>query len=336
MLVKRCPHCDSRFRRDLSYCPIDGTPLATPEDPFLGLTIAGRYHVEEKLGEGGMGVVYRARHQVIGRDVALKFLYPDLCKNERQRKRFLGEARAANQIDHDHIIDISDYGETEDGLVYMVMEYLQGQPLSSEIESGPLSVARSLRIAQQIALGLARAHELGVVHRDVKPANIYLVDRGDRDFVKLLDFGVARIEQDLRITVQGTIIGTPEYIAPEQIRSAEATPATDMYALGCVLFEMLTGELPFDGNPTILLVKHVNEPPPQPSDVKPGIPEEVDELVLKMIAKSPEHRHRDAYHLAEDLQQLLAQLPAQEHAPSPWLGYTSDAADEEGGVAGGG
>jgi serine/threonine protein kinase len=310
MTLRVCPRCDARFRGDIATCPIDGSALREPEDAFIGRTIGGRYLIEEELGSGGMGAVYRARHQIIGRDVALKFLEPGLVRNERQRKRFLGEARAANQINHEHIIDITDFGETEDGLVYMVMEYLEGQPLSEEIEKGPMPPRRALRIATQIALGLARAHELGVVHRDIKPANIYLIRRkADSDYVKILDFGVARIEHDMRITGQGTIVGTPEYIAPEQIHTAAAMPSADLYSLGCVLFEMLTGRLPFEGKTTTLLVKHLNDPPPKPSSVLANIPADVDALVLRLLQKEPNARYRDAYHLVEALQQLLDELP---------------------------
>jgi eukaryotic-like serine/threonine-protein kinase len=310
MSIKQCPKCDARFRGDIRICPIDGQPLVAPSDRFIGTTIAGRYVVEELLGLGGMGSVYRARHQFIGRDVALKFLDSSLTKNERQRKRFLGEARAANQINHEHIIDITDFGETEDGIVYMVMEYLEGHSLDDEIEKGPLELRRALRIALQVALGLGRAHELGVVHRDIKPGNIYLTRRRmDRDFVKVLDFGVARIEHDVRITGQNMIVGTPEYIAPEQIRSTGATPLSDLYSLGCVLFEMLTGRIPFDGKTTVLLVKHINDRPPLPSSLTPNLPPEADRLVMKLLQKKPEDRYRDAYHLVEDLQRLLDALP---------------------------
>jgi serine/threonine protein kinase len=308
--LRVCPRCDARFRGDIATCPIDGSTLREPADPFIGRTIAGRYLIEELLGSGGMGTVYRARHQIIGRDVALKFLEPSLVTNERQRKRFLGEARAANQINHEHIIDITDFGETEDGLVYLVMEYLEGRTLSDEIEVGPLAPHRALRIATQVALGLARAHELGVVHRDIKPANIYLVRRkADADYVKILDFGVARIEHDMRITGQGSIVGTPEYIAPEQIHCAAAQSSGDLYSLGCVLFEMLTSRLPFEGKTTSLLVKHLNDPPPRPSSLQPTMPKEVDQLVLRLLQKNPADRFRDAYHLVEALQNLLDELP---------------------------
>ncbi|HEX4351738.1 MAG TPA: serine/threonine-protein kinase, partial [Polyangiales bacterium] len=311
MSLRVCPRCDARFRGDIAICPIDGTALREPEDPFVGRTIAGRYRIEELLGSGGMGTVYRARHQIIGRDVALKFLEPSLVKNERQRKRFLGEARAANQINHEHIIDITDFGETEDGLVYLVMEYLEGRTLSDEIELGPIAPRRALRIAVQVALGLARAHELGVVHRDIKPANIYLVRRkADADFVKILDFGVARIEQDMRITTQGSIVGTPEYIAPEQIHHSSAQPSADLYSLGCVLYEMLTARLPFEGKTTVLLVKHLNDVAPAPSSIEPTLPRELDPLLARLLAKNPAERFRDAYHMVEALQQLIDQLPS--------------------------
>jgi eukaryotic-like serine/threonine-protein kinase len=308
--LKQCPKCDARFRGEIRACPIDGEVLVTPSDPFIGTTIAGRYVISELLGVGGMGSVYRARHQFIGRDVALKFLDPSLTKNERQRRRFLGEARAANQINHEHIIDITDFGETEDGIVYMVMEYLEGHSLEDDIEERSIDLRRALRIALQVALGLGRAHELGVVHRDIKPGNIYLTRRRmDRDFVKILDFGVARIEHDARITGQNMIVGTPEYIAPEQIRSTGATPLSDLYSLGCVLFEMLTGRIPFQGKTTELLVKHINETPPRPSSLNPHLPPEADRLVLRLLQKKPEDRHRDAYHLVDELQRLLDAVP---------------------------
>jgi serine/threonine-protein kinase len=318
MSQKLCPKCAARFSGDIKACPIDGEHLIPPSDPFIGTTIAGRYVVEQLLGVGGMGAVYRARHQFIGRDVALKFLDPTLTRNERLRKRFLGEARAANQINHEHIIDITDFGETEDGLVYMVMEYLEGHALSDEIEKGPVELRRALRITLQVALGLGRAHELGVVHRDIKPANIYLTRRRmDHDFVKILDFGVARIEKDARITGQNMIVGTPEYISPEQIRSSAARPSSDLYSLGCVLFEMLTGRLPFEGKTTVLLVRHINDAPPVPSTLQSGIPPAVDRLVMRLLAKKAEDRHRDAYHVVEEVQRLLDSLPGRETSQKP-------------------
>jgi eukaryotic-like serine/threonine-protein kinase len=306
--LNQCPRCKTRFRAELKACPIDGQALEKIQDPLLGRTIAGRYLVEQRIGSGGMGVVYRGRHQAIDRDVAIKFLHDRFTRDPTSRKRFLGEARAANQIDHENIIDITDFGETDDGLVFLVMEYLQGHSLDREILGKPMALERALRIAAQVATGLARAHELDVIHRDVKPANVFLTrKRGEIDFVKLLDFGIAHFERELRITDRGVLMGTPEYMAPEQVRSGEATPSTDLYALGCVLYEMLTGQAPFRGQMPEVLIKQMRELPVAPSRAVQGVPEACDAVVLRLLSKEPNRRHRDAFHLLEDLQALLEQ-----------------------------
>jgi serine/threonine protein kinase len=313
----QCPRCKLRFREDVKHCPMDGEALVKLADPWLGRTIAGRYVVEEKIGGGGMGVIYRGRHQVIDRDVAIKFMHPRFTQDAKSRQRFLGEARAANQMNHEHVIDITDFGETEDGLVYLVMEYLQGRTLESEISHvGLMSPARALHIAAQTAGGLARAHELDVFHRDVKPGNVFLIKRGsDPDFVKLLDFGIARFERESRITDAGTLMGTPEYLAPEQMQG-KVGPLTDTYALGCVLFEMVTGRPPFTGNMSEVLVKHLRDLPPLASSIRPELPPELDNLLMKMLEKEPAKRHRDAYHLADDLQALLERFEPARAKPS--------------------
>jgi serine/threonine protein kinase len=310
MDILKCPRCNTRFRGALAACPIDGEALVPIQDPLIGRTIAGRYSVEDKIGGGGMGVVYRGRHQVIDREVAIKFLHSRFTSDATSRKRFLGEARAANQIGHENIIDITDFGETEDGLVYLVMEYLVGRSLDRDIAGQPMPPHRAVRIATQIAAGLARAHELDVIHRDVKPANVFLIRRrGDPDFVKLLDFGIARFEREMRITDRGALMGTPEYMAPEQVQSGEASPATDLYALGCVLFEMLVGMTPFNGTMPEVLVKQMREPPPAPSRLRGGLSAEIDAIVLRLLNKDPSKRHRDAYHLVDELQHLLDRIP---------------------------
>jgi serine/threonine protein kinase len=308
--TNQCPRCKLRYRSDVTHCLMDGEALVRIEDPWLGRSIAGRYLVVEKIGDGGMGSVYRGRHQVIDREVAIKFLHPRHTQDPKSRQRFLGEARAANQINHENIIDITDFGETDQGQVYLVMEYLQGRTLAHEIADGPLPVARALHIAAQTAAGLARAHELDVFHRDVKPGNVFLIKRhNDRDFVKLLDFGIARFARESRITDHGTLMGTPEYMAPEQMRAGAVGPTTDLYALGCVLFEMLTGRPPFTGNMSEVLVKHLQLPPPPPSSITPGLPPELDALLAKMLAKEPADRHRDAFHVKDDLLALLERTP---------------------------
>ncbi len=311
--MKVCDVCGGRYKDkgNPRVCPFDGTPLRDLPDPMLGRVIGGNYLVTQKIGAGGFGTVFRARHEVLGRDVAIKFLNPDLAVDATNRSRFLREAKAANRIDHEHIIDITDYGETEDGMVYLVMELLEGRPLSAELQKGPISVTRAIDIAIQIGSALARAHELDVIHRDIKPDNIYLVDQqGRRDFVKLLDFGLAHMKGELRLTATGAVFGTPEYMAPEQARGAPLTYAADLYALGCVIFQMLTGQLPFSGSTPDLILKHMREPPPLPSSRARGIPQDVDQLVHKLMDKDPKKRHRDAHHLVEDLRRIAEALPA--------------------------
>jgi len=309
MEINQCPRCKTRFRGEMTVCPVDGEPLQRMQDPLLGRTIGGRYLIEERIGGGGMGVVYRARHQVIARDVAIKFLHGAATRDPTSRQRFLGEARAANQINHENIIDITDFGETDDGLVYLVMEYLHGRSLDLAIAGRPMPVVRALHIAAQTAAGLARAHELDVIHRDVKPGNMFLTRRrGDPDHVKLLDFGIARFERELRITDRGTLLGTPEYIAPETVRSGEVGPLTDLYALGCVLYEMLVGQPPFMGNMTQVLVKQMREQPVPPSRLAAGSPLELDALLMRMLHKDPNQRHRDAYHLVDELRGQLERV----------------------------
>ncbi|PKN48228.1 MAG: serine/threonine protein kinase, partial [Deltaproteobacteria bacterium HGW-Deltaproteobacteria-20] len=215
-------------------------------DKNLGKVIAGRYRLETRIGEGGMGVVYRARHVLIDRVVALKLIRPDLRGETHLRAWMLREARAANRVDHAHIVDIHDIGETEEGELYLVMEYLVGISLSSEIARGPFPVVRAVDILEQMCAALARAHDLGVVHRDLKSDNIMLTVKGGRkDSVKILDFGLAGLARDPRLAPKGAVFGTPEYMSPEQARGEEAGPKSDLYALGVLFFEMCCGQLPF-------------------------------------------------------------------------------------------
>ena len=244
-----------------------------PQDPMLGRVVAGRYRLEARAGEGGMGVVYRARHVLIDRVVALKLIRPDLRGETHLRAWMLREARAANRVDHAHIIDIHDIGETEEGELYLVMEYLVGTTLSSELAKGPMPLARAVDILEQMCAALARAHDLGVVHRDLKSDNILLSTRGGRkDYVKILDFGLAHLAMDPRLAPKGAVFGTPEYMSPEQARGEEAGPPSDLYALGVLFFEMLTGQLPFRSNDRdTLLEMQRSAPPPKPGAIKPDV-----------------------------------------------------------------
>ncbi len=282
---------------------------------MLGRVVAGRYRLEARAGEGGMGVVYRARHVLIDRVVALKLIRPDLRGETHLRAWMLREARAANRVDHAHIIDIHDIGETEEGELYLVMEYLVGTSLSSELAKGPTNLARAVDILEQMCAALARAHDLGVVHRDLKSDNILLSTRGGRkDFVKILDFGLAHLAMDPRLAPKGAVFGTPEYMSPEQARGEEAGPPSDLYALGVLFYEMLTGQLPFRSNDRdTLLEMQRSAPPPKPSAIKPDVLPQAEAIVLKLLEKERRKRYQDAHHLHEELKALQRSLPS-----TPW------------------
>ncbi len=289
---------------------------------MIGKVIAGRYRLESRLGEGGMGVVYRARHVLIDRVVALKVIRPDLRSERHLREWMVREARAANRVDHAHIVQIHDIGETDDGSLFLVMEYLTGVSLASQIAKGPMPVPRAVDILEQMCAALARAHDLGVVHRDLKADNIMLTVRAGRpDFVKILDFGLAALAHAPRLAPKGAVFGTPEYMSPEQARGEDATPLSDLYALGVLFFEMLTGKLPFRSRDRDELLRMQREqPPPKPSSLREGVPEHADRIVLRLLEKDPARRFRDAHHLAEELKALQRSLPQ-----TAWDAHVADA-----------
>src|SRR5947209_10365466 len=282
------------------------------KDPLIGKVVAGRYRLESRLGEGGMGLVYRARHVLIDRVVAIKLIRPDLRAETHLRAWMLREAKAANRVDHAHIIDIHDIGETEEGELYLVMEYLVGVSLSSELAKGPMPLARAVDILEQMCAALARAHDLGVVHRDLKSDNILLSTRGGRkDFVKILDFGLAHLAMDPRLAPKGAVFGTPEYMSPEQARGEEAGPPSDLYALGVLFFEMLTGQLPFRSNDRdTLLEMQRSAPPPKPTSIRKDCHPAAERIVLRLLEKDPRKRYRDGHHLLEELKALQRSLPS--------------------------
>ncbi len=283
------------------------------EDPALNKVIAGRYRLEARIGEGGMGIVYRARHVLIDRIVAVKLIRPDLRGETHLRAWMLREARAANRVDHAHIIDIHDIGETDEGELYLVMEYLVGTPLSTEITRGPMPIQRGVDILEQMGAALSRAHDLGVVHRDLKSDNILLTARGGRkDFVKILDFGLAALAHDPRLAPKGAVFGTPEYMSPEQARGETASPQSDLYALGVLFFEMLTGRLPFrSGDRDTLLEMQRTAQAPKPSSIRQDCHPVAERIVMRLLEKDPRKRYRDGHHLLEELKALQRSLPSQ-------------------------
>ncbi len=282
------------------------------DDPALGKVIAGRYRLEARIGEGGMGIVYRARHVLIDRVVAVKLIRPDLRGETHLRAWMLREARAANRVDHAHIIDIHDIGETDEGALYLVMEYLIGTPLSTELAKGPMPLHRAVDIIEQMGAALSRAHDLGVVHRDLKSDNILLTARGGRpDYVKILDFGLAALAHDPRLAPKGAVFGTPEYMSPEQARGEQAGPQSDLYALGVLFFEMLTGQLPFRASDReALLEMQRTATAPDPRSIRKDCHEDARHIVLRLLEKSASKRYRDGHHLLEELKKLQRSLPS--------------------------
>jgi len=314
--VKTCPQCKMRYPNDATYCFVEGSELVMLPDPRIGTVLAGRYVIEELIGEGGMANAYRARHKRTERHLAVKIMNPLLAADPIVRERFRREARSAQKLAHPNIIEIYDQGETEDGTAFIAMELLTGESLASVIERGPLDVDRALQIMIQAARGIARAHDLEVIHRDIKPENIFLCRREDgTDLVKLLDFGIARSRQDARLTNQGELFGTPQYMAPERIMGKDSGTASDIYALGVVFFEMLTGELPFNApDVATFFVKHVEEPPPPLRSLNVRVPPMLEDLVLRMLAKAPADRPVDAHRVHQDLLEIIKDREA---APPP-------------------
>jgi serine/threonine protein kinase len=280
-------------------------PLWLDPDTLVGSVFSERYKLVRVIGQGGMGAVFLAEHIVIGKSIAVKVLSPEYSQNPGDVQRFLQEARAASLVRHDHIVDISDFGYTPQGQAYLVMEYLEGEDLAHTIiRSGRMPWFRTTNIIVQIASALAAAHAKGVIHRDMKPENCFLVRREDNeDFIKVLDFGIAKIiderlvSRGTSLTAEGGIIGTPEYIAPELVRGLKPDARVDIYALGVIMYRLLTGTLPFTtdtGNYMAILSQHLMEPPQPPRQRAPEaqVPREIEAIVLRALAKEPGARYQ--------------------------------------------
>jgi len=332
---KVCPQCGRRFADLDEFCPFDGARLqlvsgaevgVADTDDVIGTLLDKRYRIERRLGEGGMGVVYLARHVVIEKAVAIKLLKPSVSRDHQVVQRFVQEARAASRIGHPNIADVSDFGTTPAGVAYSVMEYVEGNTLGTAIDKrGRLPMSDSIDIALQIAKALDAAHAKGIVHRDLKPDNIFLVDRaGKKNTVKIVDFGIAKVTPITggttarpRMTQAGTVFGTPEYMAPEQaLGRIDTDHRVDIYALGVIVFEMLTGQVPLRRDSIMsTLEAQIAEPPPSPRSVAPaaGISEALEQVILRCLAKEADQRvpsMRELAQLLREASQESGAIPA--------------------------
>jgi serine/threonine-protein kinase len=314
MASEVCSLCGSPFEPGALACAFDGTPVELEptrlSDPLIGQRL-GDYRIEGRLGVGGMGIVYSGVQVQIGKRVAVKVLRPDLASEPAQVQRLLQEAQAVNAIRHRGIIDIFGFGELPDGRHYVVMEELEGESLEALLQRrGALPLGEARVFLDELLSALSAAHARGVIHRDLKPGNLFVVTQSDGTrFLKVLDFGLAKRAQKpggrAQQTSQLSVSGTPEYMAPEQVRAEEVGPETDLYAVGIILFLMLTGRLPFDvTEPVELLHAHLKTMPPRPSSLLPSLSPAVDQLVLGLLEKDRSKRPASAEVVRAALQGL--------------------------------
>jgi serine/threonine protein kinase len=312
-VAKVCPQCGSEYETGDRFCPKDGAPLRPKGsgDPMIGRVIADRYLILARLGEGGMGRVYVAEHVKMNRQCAIKVMNPNLLNDSESTTRFAREASNAARILHPNVAAVFDYGES-DRTVYLVMEYVDGESLSTVLaREGALDPRRAIDISRQIADGLTAAHELGIVHRDLKPDNVIIATKRDgREIAKVVDFGIAKALSDLpqdSLTRSGLVIGTPEYMSPEQLLGDPVDARADIYALGCMLYQMLTGGQPFDATTREQMIRRrLHEPPPHLQTAMPEIPRRLDTLIAHMLARSPNERLASAAEVSASLDPALA------------------------------
>jgi serine/threonine-protein kinase len=314
-----CSTCGTHYGATVRICVRDGTPLIAgrPDDPYVGKLLDDKYRIDAFISGGGMGAVYRAQHVMLGKTVAVKVIKDELVTSDEVVLRFQREARAASNLDHPNIVNVYDLGQTSEGTLYIAMEFIDGPSLRDAIRQiGPFPPARAVDILRQVASALSAAHRRQIVHRDLKSHNLMLAsdDRG-RDVVKLVDFGIAKTfdEAATQLTAVGYMLGTPHYMSPEQAAGQEVDHRADIYSLGVILYEMLTGAVPFkDESLTSVLVKLATEVPPAPSLCRPDlkIPAALEAIAMRCLAKNPADRFQSADEFADALDRAGTALAA--------------------------
>jgi serine/threonine-protein kinase len=314
--MKNCPTCQGSYPSNYAVCPQDGTPLQDATGWNEGSVIRGKYRILAKVGQGGMGAVYKASHLAFDELRALKVISPELLHDELFVKRFKHEAVITRKLQHPNAVRVEDIDEAEDGRPFIVMEFIEGTSLKKLIqETGPLPINRVCLIVKQVASALDAAHRLGMVHRDIKPDNIALVDAPEGELVKVLDFGIAKVKEarlgaahGMTLTGTGVVIGTPQYMSPEQAmgkRGDELDGRSDLYSLGVVMYEMLTADLPFKADTTMaMLLAHLQQPPRPIRSLRPDvdIPEPVANLTMRLLEKDPAKRPQNAAALIAEIE----------------------------------
>jgi eukaryotic-like serine/threonine-protein kinase len=322
--MKICPQCGREYPDTVTLCPRDGEALESADDPLIGQVLAGKYRIEQLIKRGGMGAVYRGTHVLMDKKVAVKVLRPSLAGDEKLVARFSREAKAASRLSHPHALNVTDFGETSDGVVFLVMELLSGRTLKEVLrKEGRLSLRRVIEIVRQVGGALEAAHAEGVVHRDLKSENIMLLNTDGADYAKVLDFGIAKIKEPLGGTDPGLtspelVLGTPLYMSPEQCsQSAELDARSDIYSLGVIIFELLAGHVPFNADSsTTVMMKHLQEAPPSILDERPDLPARVGRVISRALAKRPEERFQTVRDLIDELAESAAPEPAAVSVPS--------------------